>query len=75
MKKAYVKPQVLFENFELSANIAAGCGFPLRHEMTGCQPIPGTVLFLDKTSGCEYLPEENGLCYQTSTDTTRIFTS
>ncbi len=74
MKKAYVKPQVLFENFELSANIAAGCGSPINHGMDNCQPLAGIVLFVEKPT-CEFVPEDYGLCYQTSTDTTKIFTS
>lgn len=74
MKKTYVKPQVLFESFELSANIAGGCGKPLNHGMVDCQPLPGVSLFLDKGT-CQYTPDENGLCYQTSTDENRIFAS
>ena len=74
MKKTYVKLQVLFESFELSANIAGGCGKPLNHGMDDCQPIPGKNLFLDNTT-CQFTPEENGLCYQTTTDETKIFTS
>lgn len=74
MKKTYVKPEVCFESFQLSANIATGCTDPLNHTMETCQPINGVQLFLD-TSACDSTPDENGLCYQTVTDATRIFTS
>ncbi len=74
MKKTYVKPQIYFEDFQLSANIAAGCGKPLNHTMETCQPISGMKLFIDKFT-CAITPDEAGLCYQSSTDETRIFTS
>ena len=31
MKKQYVKPELYFEDFELSANIATGCEAPTNH--------------------------------------------
>ena len=35
MKKTYVKPEVYFESFELSASIADNCGTPLNlNQMT-----------------------------------------
>lgn len=74
MKKAYVKPEVYFENFQLSANIAAGCGKPLEHSMETCQPVPGTTLFTTNSS-CAMTPDDAGLCYQTVTDENRLFTS
>lgn len=74
MKKTYVKPQIYFEDFQLSANIAAGCGKPINHTMETCQPVPGFVLFVGET-GCTTTPDDAGLCYQTVTDATKIFTS
>lgn len=74
MKKAYVKPEVYFENFQLSANIAAGCGERLNHTMEVCQPVPGVQLFTT-ASNCAMTPDDAGLCYQTSTDERRLFTS
>ena len=37
MKKTYVKPEVYFESFELSASIADNCAKPL--------PLEGSKLF------------------------------
>ena len=75
MKKTYVKPEVCFESFQLSANIATVCAAPLNHTMVGCQPISGKNIFLDPTTCTDGTPDDNGLCYQTVTDATRIFTS
>ena len=36
MKKTYCKPQISFEDFELCANIAAGCAFPTNHWRHSC---------------------------------------
>lgn len=74
MKKAYVKPEVYFENFQLSANIAAGCGKPLNHTMETCQPVPGMTLFTTETH-CQKTPDDAGLCYQSSVDENKLFTS
>lgn len=74
MKKSYVKPQVYFENFQLSANIASGCGKPLNHTKEACQPISGMNLFLI-ADNCDCTPDDAGLCYQSATDGTRLFTS
>ena len=74
MKKEYCKPELYFESFELSANIAANCGFPLNHTMVACQPISGMTLFLE-TSNCETTPEANGLCYQAFEEEKTLFTS
>ncbi len=75
MKKAYVKPQIYFEDFQLSANIAAGCGKPLNHTMETCQPVPGLVLFVDGNSSCQCTTDKNGVCYQSFFTEGQIFTS
>ena len=36
MKKTYCKPQIAFEDFELCANIAAGCEFKTNHAKDAC---------------------------------------
>lgn len=75
MKKSYVKPQLYFENFQLSTSIAAGCGFATNHAKDDCNYIPGVgTVFLD-SSTCAYTPEDAGLCYQTVVDSSRVFTS
>lgn len=75
MKKTYVKPQIYFEDFQLSANIAAGCGKPINHTMETCQPVPGFVLFVDGNSSCQYTTDKNGVCYQSFFTEGQIFTS
>ena len=41
MKKTYVKPEVYFESFELSASIADNCGKPLNLNQNTCKDIFG----------------------------------
>lgn len=85
MKKQYEKPEIMFEDFSLSTNIAAGCelkttvqgenqcGYPMRE---------GTV-FLSKETGCTYTPPQdsdgnysyNGVCYHTPSDANNLFVS
>lgn len=74
MKKAYSKPLIVFEDFHLSANIAASCGKPTNHAKYVCQPLPGSNVFLEARL-CEFTPDDAGLCYQVPTDDTVIFTS
>lgn len=74
MKKSYVKPQVYFENFQLSANIATGCGIRVNYQENVCSLIPGMNLFTLENN-CDYVPEEHGQCYQTISDENRLFTS
>lgn len=78
MKKTYMKPEVYFENFELSANIATGCGWSIEHAQGHCwkgiESFQDLNIFLDAPT-CKSTPDENGLCYHNSSDATRIFTS
>ncbi len=74
MKKSYVKPELYFENFQLSTSIAAGCAKPLNHTIAGCQPIPGMNLFLLEHN-CITVPDDSGDCYHVPTDSIRVFTS
>ena len=83
MKKTYVKPEVYFEDFQLSANIAGNCGTisnaaayvcPITVDVAGF----GTVTaFQTKESGCSWTPPSNydGICYQPPADSTRVFSS
>ncbi len=77
MKKAYVKPQLYFENFELSASIAVQCGNPIHYAADSC--IDGLGGFADKIfinpNSCEATPDEYGFCYHNPTDTTKLFNS
>ena len=79
MKKTYVKPEVYFESFELSANIATGCKFITKThaEVSNCYFDDGVDrIFMTKTGGCETLVPDGGtICYHVSADEKRLFTS
>lgn len=77
MKKTYVRPEVYFENFELSANIATGCGRPLGHTKDTCRDIFGGNAEFAFGSGCGFNVEDPkyGYCYQNPSDATKLFTS
>ena len=80
MKKLYVKPQVCFEDFELSANIAAGCGknanLPSRDSCGVDIPGIGTVFF-DSMSVCTYKGADGdfSICYHNPSDLENLFNS
>lgn len=79
MKKQYVKPELYFENFQLSTSIAA-CGTPTQTPSNGDCGITVTgygVLFLTSVSGCEKKVADGyeGICYHQPTDTTNLFNS
>ena len=78
MQRMYVKPEVYFESFELSANIATGCVISINHTVGACwQGVEGFKnfnIFVDPHS-CETTPDQYGLCYQTLEDANKIFTS
>lgn len=73
MKKTYSKPEIVFESFSLSQNIAAGCevktNTPAQSEC-GID-FGGYMIFLDEMTGCSDIPvtseggdgEYNGICY------------
>ena len=78
MKKAYSKPQIYFESFSLSQNIAAGCEVPVgdpRLEFTGLG-----FAFTDEDNNCGYkVPgqvggdgEYNGICYHVFTNEGKV---
>lgn len=75
MKKSYVKPKVYFENFQLSANIATGCGIATNQAMGTCNFLVGLGTLFDKDNVCQYVPDESGVCYQISIDDQKVFTS
>ena len=78
MKKQYVKPELYFEDFELSTNIATGCGTIVEHadgECTYVQPGIGTV-FTTNIAGCEYKnPDDVGVCYNVPEGNNKVFSS
>lgn len=75
MKKSYVKPQLYFENFQLSTSIAAGCGFATNHAKGDCNYIPNVGTVFSQNPTCLIVPDESGVCYQISVDGQKVFTS
>ena len=81
MKKNYNKPDILFESFALSVDIAGGCEVKLATpsaNQCGVKFGPNMV-FLDTVSGCSYTVDKNGdyngLCYHNPYDTYNVFNS
>lgn len=85
MRKSYTKPQILFENFALSTNIASGC-----ETISGLQAagncgfdFSGLMVFVSKETGCSDIQvapggddgEFNGICYHVPTETNNLFNS
>lgn len=76
MKKPYVRPEVYFESFELSANIATGCALPINHQVNGCNQGLGDfdgIVFLE--NACTLTVGKDGICYHVPFDQTKLFTS
>lgn len=86
MKKSYVKPQVFFESFQLSANIAGDCGANgiVKTFAKNACGVPygssGTV-FVSTVSGCtthiDTPDEEQGYnyCYHVPNANDKLFSS
>ena len=88
MKKAYTKPQIMFEDFSLSTSIALGCEFESDNNAAegscgyfdeGLQ----TTVFVDGNTGCEYCEPNkqwgqgdfNTVCYDIPDENYNLFTS
>ncbi len=78
MKKEYKKPELLFDSFELSTNIASGCATKVYHSETSCSYSDGVgKIFLDMTI-CDYAPGDSttpNICYHNPTPETALFDS
>lgn len=80
MKKIYSKPEIMFDSFTLTTNIAAGCGNKINTQVDGACGIelPGYgVVFLDGVAGCKDHPieEDDVYCYHVPTADTKLFNS
>ena len=80
MKLAYEAPEIIYEDFSLSASIAAGCEFKtqLTNEEQQCgYMMEGDVVFAADISGCKYTPaeDEDTICYHNPSDRRNIYTS
>lgn len=90
MKKAYKKPEIMFEDFSLSCNIAAGCepggivGNPSKG-VCGVLTSSGDVIFNSSVGDvCVFKPtdfgsssddEWDGFCYHTPVEYSNLFNS
>lgn len=83
MKKVYSKPEIIFEDFALSTNIAGTCAVDtnLPSNPDGCGYLPEgapQVIFLTGMAGCirQFKDEEyNGICYHVPNETNDLFNS
>ncbi len=81
MKKAYSKPEIMFEDFSLSVNVAAGCETKLDNQSQGsCGYLlrTGATIFISNQTGCSnHVPDDgsNGICYHVPTETSNLFNS
>lgn len=82
MTEKYVKPQIIFEEFSLSTNIAAGCNRIVDNQSKGVCAFVGTgnIVVFDNQVGkaCVYKVDTDnwdGFCYHVPTDTNDLFNS
>lgn len=81
MKKAYSEPDILFESFTLSTNIAAGCEEKPTSSTDNCGVLFGRqMIFLEGMTGClskikDEDPTFNKLCYHNPYDSYNVFYS
>ncbi len=85
MKKMYSKPEIMFESFAVSTNIAGDCKPPYVNNASKgtCGVVtsaPGMTVFVDATTGCT-IPDKdnddmyNGLCYHVPSEYSSLFNS
>lgn len=80
MKKKYVKPEAIFESFELSASVAAGCSPSGKAQFSQGEcafKIGGSMLFTEKEQVCVDKITDGGMyCYHVPEGAgTKIFSS
>lgn len=88
MKKAYSKPDILFESFSLATSIAAGCEEKALSTQDACGVKFGkSIIFTSEAHGCASVisdgsltgnwvdKENNGLCYHNPSATYNVFIS
>ena len=80
MKKAYSKPQILFDSFELSQSIALGCEMISNQSKGSCtvtDPILDLVYITDNACQGHYTEPgiEDRLCYYAPDDAYNVYSS
>ena len=84
MRKTYSKPEIMFEDFTLCANIAAGCEKKVNNPSQYACGVPmtgGETVFSDTI--CDYTPgslgqaddQWDGFCYHHPTENANLFNS
>lgn len=80
--KKYIRPDISFQELNLTTNISAGCSQVAKHDPGVCiveiPGNPGLYIFQDNaTSGCNtFLPNpEDFICYHVPTADTNVFES
>ena len=85
MKKTYIAPEILFESFTMSTNIAGDCeakpDTQANYDSCG-KDFSGLVVFLQGYNGCSSIQVGvletdlyDGICYHVPTDANNLFTS
>ena len=85
MKKSYTKPEIYFENFTLSTNIASNCDRPFSLQAQFVCAIPdannlGMGIFDPNRGGGCVIPGDqdamyDGFCYHVPTENNMLFMS
>lgn len=76
--KKYSKPQIVFESFELSTNIAAGCQHTADHYQGTCAvTVGGVVQVFIESSVCAFTVSDgdSGMCYYIPNADNSVFAS
>lgn len=80
--KKYVKPEISFQNLNLSTNISAGCEISSNQAALTCgvelPGYPGLIIFQDDSTGtCDaYMPGiEDSICYHVPVADSNVFES
>ncbi|MBQ7715652.1 MAG: hypothetical protein IJT70_07270 [Clostridia bacterium] len=77
MKKSYTKPKLIFDSFEVSANIAS-CASDARQTQGDCAVIIGGMpVFVQGVNGCKFSASDGsyGVCYFVPTEDSSLFGS
>ena len=88
MKKKYMKPEIMFEDFSLNTSIAANCEGIVDNATKGICAVIGTggiKMFSSSISDCDFYPsndengkysdEWDGFCYHVPTEYNNLFNS
>lgn len=81
MKKVYSKPEIIFEDFALSTNIAGPCEYRVNISDNACGVKFGKdVIFITGVTGCKEIVVEGStlydeLCYHNPYESNNAFAS